>query len=399
MRFRFIHHDSPLATAVFTFRAGGLSDPAGQEGVSHYLEHVLLNASSKYPDEVAVSDAFAKLGACTNGGTGADSVCYYGSCRASKLVEMIDIHCDLISSPLLRDDLVERERTIIMSELKDAQDDAMSVFWNAVLEGTLGWAPIIGYDTSVPTITADQIRQHYARLYGLQNLMVTVAGPESAEDEIRDRLSGFGPSVAAMVLPQPAVNLEDLAIVKPNFGQACLAIVSRGVPGVASHFRENLVATVASNCIAGPDFSLLFRRIRGELGLTYWIGAQTVRWNDAGLAVVASQFDPSLMDQVKQEIIGVLRKAVDDGVPEETVAFSKDAMLTSSASTCEMGAGLARRFDMYHLAGAQGIPEGYDEYEDIIDGISVSDVDAYVSKVFGQMLDSVASKTVVMTPE
>ena len=399
MKFRFVQHDSPLATAVFTFKAGSLSDPAGQEGISHYLEHVLLNASSKYPDEVAVSDAFARLGASTNGGTGSNSVCYYGTCRASKLVEMIDIHCDLIASPLLLDDAVERERTIVMSELKDGQDDAMSVFVDELLQGALGWAPIIGHDTTVSAITADQMRRHYAARYGLPNLMVTVAGPASVEDEIRDRLSGFGPAATAPPAPQPAVDLEDMAIVRPNFGQACLAVVAPGAPGNGANFRENLVGAVASNCVAGPDFSLLFRRIRGELGLTYWIGAQTVRWPDAGVTFVASQFDPDLMDQVKREVAGVLKKAVDDGVPEETIAFAKDAMLTASASSCETSIGLARRFDMYHLAGAQGVPEGYDEYEDIMDGVSPSDVDAYVKGAFGPMLDETTSKTVTMTPD
>jgi len=399
MRFRFVRHDSPLSTAVFSFRAGGLTDPAGQEGISHYLEHVLLDASKKYPNEVAVSDAFAKIGAGTNGGTGSNSVCYYGTCLAKRVVDMIDIHCDLVANPLLRDEAVERERAIILSELKDAEDYAMGVFWDELLRSTLRWAPIIGYEASVSAITTEQIRQHYSRLYGLPNLMVTVAGPASAEDEIRDRLKGFGPTAAPPLPPQPPVDLTDESIVRPNFGQACLALVAPGAPGNGADFRENLVAAVASNCVAGPDFSLLFRRVRGELGLTYWIGAQTVRWHGAGITCVASQFDPDLMGQVETEVKGVLQKAVDDGVPEETVSFAKDIMLTSSASTCETSAGLARRFDMYHLAGAPGVPEGYDEYEAMVAGVSPADVDAYVRRAFAPMLDPASSKAFAMTPK
>ncbi len=395
MRFRFIQHDSPLATAVFTFTAGSLTDPKGQEGVSHYLEHVLLDASSMYPDEVAVSNAFAGLGARTNGGTGFSAVSYYGTCRASKLAEMVAIHCDLVTAPLLKDDDVEREGKIIMSELRDGLDDAMSVFWYDTIDATLGWPPIIGHEPSVQSITAAQIREHYAKNYGKSNLMVTVCGPESAEDEIRRGLDSL-PAMKSIPPATPAVNLDDMAIAKPKFGQACLAVLAPMSIGQSSHFRENLVASVTANCIGGPDFSMLFRRIRGELGLTYWIGCGGFAWDGAGMAYVMSQFEPALVNQVKAEIQGVLRKAVDGGVPEETVGFAKDAMLTSSASAYETTGGRARQFESYHMAGAPGIPASYAEYEAMVLSVSQTDVDAHVRRAYAPMLDPDTCKTVTM---
>ena len=395
MRFRFIEHTSPLATAVFTFKAGSLTDPKGQEGVSHYLEHVLLDASSLYLDEVAVSNAFAGLGARTNGGTGFGSVSYYGTCRASKLAEMVAIHCDIVTSPLLRDEDVEREGKIIMSELRDGMDDAMTVFWYDTIRSTLGWPPIIGHESSVPSITADQIRRHYARYYGRSNLMVTICGPASAEDEIRRGLDAL-PALTTTPPARPTAKLDDMAISKPQFGQACLAILSPTSLGQSSHFRDNLVASVTANCIGGLDFSMLFRRLRGELGLTYWIGCGGLSWESGGMAYVMSQFDPSLMNQVQVEIRGVLQKAVDDGVPEETVRFARDAMLTSAAGTYETTGGRARQFESYHLAGASGIPISYAEYEAMVLSVGSEDVDAHVKRAYAPMLDSDACKTVTM---
>jgi len=398
MRFRYIKHDSPLATAVFTFRAGSLTDPKGQEGISHYLEHVLLDASGRYPDEVAVSNAFAELGARTNGGTGFGSVSYYGTCRASKLADMVAIHCDLVSAPLLKDDDVEREGKIIMSELKDGLDDAMSVFWYGAIDSTLGWDPIIGHESTVPSITAKQIREHYARLYGKSNLMVTVCGPSSAEDEIRRGLDLL-PASAPVAPVRPTANLDDKIISKPQFGQACLAMLAPTTLGQSSHFRENLVASVTANCIGGPDFSMLFRRLRGELGLTYWIGCGGLAWEGAGMAYVMSQFEPKLADQVKAEIRTVLGKAVSSGVPEETVRFAKDAMLTSAAASYETTGGRARQFESYHLAGAPGIPASYAEYEALVLSVDQADVDAHVRRAYEPMLDSAGCKTVTMNAQ
>lgn len=397
MRFRFIRHDSPLATAIFTFRAGSLTDAKGREGISHYLEHVLLDASRNYPDETAVSDAFARLGARTNGGTGFGAVSYHGTCRASKLLDMAAIHCDLISAPLIRDEDVEREGQIVMSELKDGLDDAMTVFWHKIFEHMLGWAPIIGYESTVPSVTPIQLRQHYETFHVGSNLMVTVCGPASIEDEIRTNLAGLQAG-SASVAPAPAVKLDDVVMVEPRFGQACFAIIAPGAPGNASLFRENLVAAVASNCIAGPDFSLLFRRLRGELGLTYWVGCSVVRWDSAGVACVMSQFEPQLMPDVKREVAAVLKNVVKSGVPTDTVEFAKDAMLTAAAVSCETTSGRAGRFESYHLAGAQGIPDDYSGYEALMGGIEQADVDGYVRRVYGHMLDPSASKTVAMVP-
>lgn len=395
MRFRFIKHDSPLASAVFTFRAGSLTDPKGQEGVSHYLEHVLLDASSMYPDEVAVSDAFAGLGARTNGGTGFSSVSYYGTCRASKLAEMVAIHCDLVAAPLLKDDDVEREGKIVLSELKDGLDDAMSVFWYDTIDSVLGWPPIIGHEPTVKSITARQIREHYARHHGKSNLMVTVCGPASAEDEIRRGLDPL-PAGAPTAPTAPTVNLDDRATSKPQFGQACLAVLAPTAIGQSSHFRENLVASVTANCVGGPDFSMLTRRLRGELGLTYGIHCGGLAWDGAGMAYVMSQFEPRLMDQVRAEIQGVLRRAADGGVPEETVGFAKDAMLTSAAGSYETTGGRARQFEGYHLAGAPGIPASYAEYEAMVLSVDRADVDAHVRRAYAPMLDPAACKTVTM---
>ncbi|MBW2560875.1 MAG: insulinase family protein [Deltaproteobacteria bacterium] len=397
MRFRFIQHDSPLATAIFTFQAGSLMDTKGREGIGHYLEHVLLDASSNYPDEVAVSDAFARIGARTNGGTGFGAVSYHGTCRASKLLDMVAIHCNLISAPLIRDEDVEREGQIVMSELKDGLDDAMTVLWHEILEGTLGWPPIIGYESTVPLVTSSQLRQHYELFHIDSNLMVTVCGPSSIEDEIRQNLVGLN-SGSVPAVPVPAINLDDMALVEPRFGQACLAILTPGAPGNASLFRENLIAAVASNCIAGPDFSLLFRRLRGELGLTYWIGCNAVRWDAAGVACIMSQFDPQLMPDVKREIAATLEFVVKSGVPANTVEFAKDAMLTTAAASCETTGGRAYRFESYHLAGAKGIPDDYAGYETLMNSIKQADVDEYVQRVYGRMLDPSSSKTVTMMP-
>lgn len=397
MRFRFIQHDSPLATAMFTFRAGSHTDPKGQEGVSHYLEHVLLDAGSRYPTEVHVSDAFARLGAMTNGGTGFGSVTYYGTVRASKLVDMIDIHCDLVADPLLRDEDVEREGNIVRSELKDSLDDPIRMFMRGCCENLLGWHPIIGHEHTVDALGQKELRTHYEKYHGTDNLMVTVCGPVSVEDEIRDRLAGLS-SKQAFVMMEPTLNLDDHVMIEPRFNQAYLMVTAQGTPGEASHFRENLVASVAANCLGGSDFSLLFRRLRGELGLTYWISADMIKWGSSGVALVMSQFEPKEMDTVKHEVKEVLDKAVTDGIPDETVDFAKATMATSIAGAFETSGSRARVFQNYHLAGAQGIPESYKEYDRMLDGVTVEEVSRFVENAYGPMLDDKLSKTVTMMP-
>ena len=123
-----------------------------------------------------------------------------------------------------------------------------------------------------------------------------------------------------------------------------------------------------------------------------------MRWRGGGATCVSSQFDPSLVGRVWSEIDGVIRRVVDGGVPEDTVAFAKDAMLTSAAAGCETSAGLARWFESYHLSGAPGVPETYGEYEGLLGGVSPAEVGGYASRVFAPLLDPDASKVVVMTP-
>lgn len=397
MKFRFVHHDSPLATAVFTFRAGSFVDPPGQEGISHHLEHVLLDASVKYPSEKHVTDAFGRLGAITNGGTGHSGVSYYGTCRAKKLLDMIDIHCNLVSAPLLTDDDIERERQVVLSELKDYLDDAVDVFFHEVKASALGWAPIIGHEHTVAAITPEQMRHHYHRFHGTDNLMVVVCGPEPMEEEIRDRLSSLPAGEATSYPGLDAPNLDDLNFTNSKFEQTQFALIGSHSPGTGAPFRDSVIASMASSCIAGPEFSLLFRRLRSDLGLCYWVSAGSLRHDGGGTLFVWSQFEPDKTDMVQKETIDTLAKVANDGIDEEIVRFTKDIILTSAAQTQETSAGRANQFMSYRMAGATGVPDTYDEYEALVEGIGPDEVSQFAASHYGVM--ATESKVVCMMPK
>ena len=154
---------------------------------------------------------------------------------------------------------------------------------------------------------------------------------------------------------------------------------------------------MASSCVAGPEFSLLFRRLRSDLGLCYWVSAGLLRHDDGGLLYVWSQFEPDKTETIQKETLDTLAKVAEDGIDEEIVRFTKDILLTSAAQTQETTAGRANQFLSHRLAGASGVPDTYDEYEALVDGIISDEVSRFAASHYGAM--ATKAKVVCMMPE
>jgi predicted Zn-dependent peptidase len=92
-------------------------------GVSHFLEHLLFKGSKKYPSAQAIAEAVDAVGGYNNAYTTEDVTAFYIKVPARHGALALDILCDMVMSPLLDPNEIDRERGVIIEEMNVFRDD------------------------------------------------------------------------------------------------------------------------------------------------------------------------------------------------------------------------------------------------------------------------------------
>lgn len=106
----------PLATIVLVSKAGAMTETPESNGLTHLWEHMFFKGNAKLPNQEAFKKRIRELGIDFNGDTSAETVRYYFTLPSGNLAQGIEFMADAISTPLLEQSEMERERHVVMDE-------------------------------------------------------------------------------------------------------------------------------------------------------------------------------------------------------------------------------------------------------------------------------------------
>ena len=257
-------------------------------GVSHFLEHLLFKGSKRYPSAQAIAEAVDAVGGYNNAYTTEDVTSFYIKVPARHRELALDILSDMVKSPLLDPDELERERDVIIEEMNVFRDDPSRYIGTLVPslifpDNPLG-RDIIGTEEVIRTIPRDLIVKYLSERYRPNNLVVAVAGAVDHDEVVKQMQASLGelePGELGGI--EPVVNgLEhDLVVThaKPT-AQAHFMVASRGYAyDDADEPAARLVAAILGRGMS----SRLFTNVRERQGLAYTVFAEVNPFVDTGL--------------------------------------------------------------------------------------------------------------------
>lgn len=113
---------------------GALEDPDSQQGLAHYLEHMVLMGSVKYPQSGSMSEFLQKNGGSHNASTTTYRTAFYLEVENSAINEAVDRLADALAEPLLDPKNADRERNAVNAELTMARARDGMRFWQVRAE-------------------------------------------------------------------------------------------------------------------------------------------------------------------------------------------------------------------------------------------------------------------------
>lgn len=123
-------HKVPLVTIVLAAKAGGMTETPDIRGLTHLWEHMFFKGNKKIPNQEAFNKRIRQLGIVYNGDTSAEKVRYYFTLPSVFLEEGLEFMADAISSPLLEQKELEKERRVVLDEYDRSAASPSFDFYN-----------------------------------------------------------------------------------------------------------------------------------------------------------------------------------------------------------------------------------------------------------------------------
>ena len=215
--------------------AGSRHEEARQQGISHFIEHMLFKGTSRRSAR-AISEEMDMLGGNVNAYTSRQYTRYYAQCLGDNAVQALDILCDMLTSSRLDREEMERERGVILDEMAMYEDSGEDVAHEALCAAVWPGSPlgrtICGLPETVRALTPDDLRGYMRRHYTPDRMVAVAAGEFDREGVLRllrDTLGALRRGEGAPALDAPAFT-PALALKAKEFEQTSLTLAMPGLP-------------------------------------------------------------------------------------------------------------------------------------------------------------------------
>ena len=333
--------------------AGSRRETPEQNGVSHFIEHMLFKGTtSRSAEDIARS--VDSIGGNLDAFTAKEMVCYNTKVLDEHLSRAFDVVADLVLHPRFDDADIEKEKGVILEEIKMEADSPDSVvheifssnFWR---DHPLG-KPILGTRETVRSFDRRAVRDYYSAVYAPSNVVVTAAGHLThghLVDLVREHFESLPPGAPTPPDRAPATHARIALRNKKALEQVHLCL---GVPSYPLPHEERFACYVLNTLLGGGMSSRLFQNIRERQGLAYAVFSELSPYRDTGCLSIYAGTSRQNSRKVVESIVNEFRQLKEQPVGEEELRRGKDylkgsLMLGLESSSSRM-ANLARQ-EMY----------------------------------------------------
>ena len=271
----------------FHIPMGSRREKACEAGWSHFAEHMVLQGSEKYPSSKIVNRIMGRFGGIFNAATSRLWTKFYAHVPAYGVKTAIDVLGDAIAHPLFLEPEIEKERKVILEEIKMDEDDSVNRFLRAACVGLWPLHPlsklVTGTPKSIAPINAKSLKEFHRSRYTSRGAMFLATGKVD-HDEIVERVRPVFDALTHTPEPRyrpasPDWPISPMVVERCGESQARFIISFRGVKGAdPRRHAQQLLSTI----LGGDSSSRLFRSVRERHGLAYSVGAYSSSYEDHG---------------------------------------------------------------------------------------------------------------------
>ena len=347
-----MEHLRSVAMGVW-IKSGSRCEPAETNGISHFVEHMLFKGTRSRTAQL-IAREMDSIGGNLDAFTGKETICFNVKSLSDHVPIALDVLSDLVLNPVFAAPDIERERGVILEEIKIDEDNPdvlvhelfTQSFWK---DHPLGW-PILGTTKTVAGLDQKSLFDYHNDRFHGGNMVFSAAGNLDHDQFVEAVVGKFSSLAGGATLHELSAPEATARVVMRNKKSLEQVQICLGVPAPPIT-DENRYTTIILNTILGGGMSSrLFQTIREDRGMVYSIYSDLSPYRDTGTLCIYAGTSASKAIEVVDLILAEFRKLKQEPLTAEELTRAKDQvkgniLLGLESSNARM-ANLARQ-EMY----------------------------------------------------
>ncbi len=363
-------------------KVGSLYEEEEESGMSHFIEHMLFKGTENRTGR-EITHRMDGLGAELNAYTSKECTVVYAKVLDEHIDTALDILSDMVFHSAFDEKEIEKEKSVILDELKMYEDSPEDRIYDLLSEKIFGGhslaRPILGLESSMMAFGREALVDFYRRFYHPDNMVISIAGSFD-EETIADHVDRYFEKEIQHTFRPPHVTAPGYEWGMVHQERDLEQVhVSLGFEGVPFDAQEVYALVVLDNILGGNASSRLFQRLREDEALTYTIYSQPSFYHEIGIYSLYFSVLPDKLHIATDVLVDVLREIASGDFNEEEIHRSKEQLKGSYILSLE---GTEEIMNMigknYLLEGRIKTP---DEIVDKIDAVTIETVRSIAQKV------------------
>ncbi len=327
---------------------GSRDELPGDSGMAHFIEHMIFKGTDRN-SALDIAKAFDQMGGISNAFTSKETTCFYVKVLDSHLDQALELLSDIFLHSVFEPGEVEKERQVILQEIKMVQDSPEDLIHDLFCQGFwpdngLGRS-ILGTEETVTAVQSESLVNYVKKAYVGPKILLTAVGKVN-HNAFMDKVAPLFSVISnkngysARSVPKADFStrffMRDLEQVHMLMGFDC----------ISASDPMRYAALLMNVMLGGSMSSRLFQEIREKRGLAYAVYSFASAYQDTGMLGVYAAVSPDRVSTVASLMLQEVEKFVFEPVRDSELDAARDhvkaGILLSSENTDNRMSRLAR---------------------------------------------------------
>jgi predicted Zn-dependent peptidase len=354
-------------------KAGTVYESGFPNGIAHFVEHMLFKGTEKR-DSIDIAKEIEDIGGDINAFTSREYTCYHTRSLDEYADKCLNILSDIYFNSRISEAEIEKEKNVIKQEISMYEDTPDDLIHDLIIQKM--WSkspygnPVSGTRESVGMITRTDIIDFMGKFYTPENTVISIAGNfdkdlmlEQIEKLFVFKKCVFSPNASEINLYTPDIYYRDKDTEQNHI---CI-----GFKGYDVFDDKNYDIACFNSLFGNGMSSVLFQRIREEIGLVYSIFSYNQSFVGGGSLIIYAGLDRDNTDLYFSEFDSTLKKFMSQKISDDELKIVKNKLRSGFILALESPSSIM------NYMGSSEIVKGYiNSIEDISNKIEKITLDS-----------------------
>lgn len=338
-------------TVLVLFGTGSRYELRQTNGIAHFLEHMHFKGSKRYPSAINISETIDGVGGEINAFTSKEYTGYFVKVASEHGKLALDVLSDMLINPIFDMAEIDRERGVIIEELKMYEDqpaEMVGEIFESIMFGDtpLGWQTV-GLANNIKIIDRNDFIDFRDKFYNAGNALIVLAGDTKDLVPVASYDFNLMPKGSKVL---PAENSGN----HPGILQMTVKKTEQthlwfGYRTCSDSDADRYPLKILSSVLGGGMSSRLFVSVRERQGLAYYVRAHTENYRDNGYLVASAGVSNNKFDLAFRTILGEFEKIKSQRVSKEELNKAKEYLKGHFLLGLEKSDSVAEYFGIQHV--------------------------------------------------